>query len=310
MAGMARLGRALTIALCLWAWGVGAALAATPSPSPSLDSVLAPPPGSDFIERTSTAPGVAEGPFDLDGYMALGTSENPGLTRSTLQRDGFISGYGRTWFQRGTQKGVVEAVVAFTGSAGAKRWLAVQETADKTSHDFKSSLSIDGIAPYYGAHLYSASDKTFIDLFAFVKGNDFFEIVAASAHDDLGDMASAQTKKQYDFAPTGTIPESQWVENQGHSFAYNVGFSIVPVLIGIVFIAVVGLVVGLVMRSRRRPALVATGFAQPAFTFSDDGRYWWDGQAWKDAAAEVPPTAQRSPDGRLWWDGRAWRPVP
>jgi hypothetical protein len=43
---------------------------------------------------------------------------------------------------------------------------------------------------------------------------------------------------------------------------------------------------------------------------SDDGKYWWDGQAWKDASLEAPPSAQRSSDGTLWWDGRNWRPVP
>lgn len=307
---MAKLGGALTLAVCLWASGVAAALPATPSPSPSLDSILAPPPGSDYVERTATAPGVAEGPFDLDGYMALGTSENPDLTRSTLKRDGFISGYGRTWIQRGTQRGVVEAVVAFTGSAGAKKWLAVQETADKSSKEFKASLSIDGITSYYGAHLYSAADSAFIDLFAFVKGNDFFEVIAASGKDDLGDMASVQTKKQYAFAPAGTIPESQWVENTVRSAAYDAGRVAGALIVGVLVLAVIVVVVGLVIRSQRRPAMVATALAQPAFTFSDDGRYWWDGQAWKDAAAEVPPTAQRSPDGRLWWDGRTWRPVP
>jgi hypothetical protein len=35
-------------------------------------------------------------------------------------------------------------------------------------------------------------------------------------------------------------------------------------------------------------------------TYSPDGRYWWDGQAWQPAI---------SPDGRLRWTGTAWVPI-
>lgn len=34
--------------------------------------------------------------------------------------------------------------------------------------------------------------------------------------------------------------------------------------------------------------------------FSDDGVWWWDGQAWQPAV---------SPDGRMRWDGRQWQPI-
>lgn len=43
---------------------------------------------------------------------------------------------------------------------------------------------------------------------------------------------------------------------------------------------------------------------------SDDRRWWWDGQQWREAQELAPPTAPRSPDGAWWWDGAAWRPVP
>lgn len=35
--------------------------------------------------------------------------------------------------------------------------------------------------------------------------------------------------------------------------------------------------------------------------FSDDGKWWWDGQNWQPAV---------SADGRMRWDGRQWQPVP
>ena len=69
----------------------------------------------------------------------------------------------------------------------------------------------------------------------------------------------------------------------------------------VVFIAgLIGLAVVLVKRSKPPAAAQLTS----------DGHYWWDGQFWRDAQLEVPPTAKRSADGHLWWDGRQWRAVP
>lgn len=48
----------------------------------------------------------------------------------------------------------------------------------------------------------------------------------------------------------------------------------------------------------------------PATHMSPDGRFWWDGAAWRDASTSVPPTAARSADGAYWWDGSAWRATP
>jgi len=73
-------------------------------------------------------------------------------------------------------------------------------------------------------------------------------------------------------------------------------------------IGVILLVVALVRRSRPRPT-APDGGTWSAVHLSPDGGYWWDGHGWRDAAHEVPATAQRSPDGHFWWDGRQWRPV-
>jgi hypothetical protein len=55
----------------------------------------------------------------------------------------------------------------------------------------------------------------------------------------------------------------------------------------------------------------APGPVPPATThMSPDGRFWWDGAAWRDAATSAPATAPRSPDGMFWWDGGTWRAVP
>ena len=44
--------------------------------------------------------------------------------------------------------------------------------------------------------------------------------------------------------------------------------------------------------------------------WSGDGRFFWDGGTWRDAAtAGVPPYATISDDGRQWWDGFTWRAI-
>ena len=71
-------------------------------------------------------------------------------------------------------------------------------------------------------------------------------------------------------------------------------------------LGVIGVVVGLVMRSRNRPTFGPVAIVQ----MSPDGRYWWDGSGWQDVNLSAPAHAPRSPDGAYWWDGEAWHLVP
>jgi hypothetical protein len=154
-----------------------------------------------------------------------------------------------------------------------------------------------------------ASNQTYGDAFAFVKGNDFFVVIAVSPKDDLGSTAANQTLAQYTAAPDATIPQSQWPQSSSSTAASNFGSFLGGAIVLALLAGVVLLVVGLVRRSRRQTSFAG---AVPAagVQMSPDGRYWWDGQSWRDAQVEVPPTAQRSGDGHFWWDGRQWRPVP
>lgn len=284
------------------------AAAASPSPSPSLDKILTAPP-ADFTELTSS--GTFAGAFDANGYAGTAAPSNASAVAATLQRDGFVAGYGRTWVQRSAAHVLVEVAMAFTGGSGAKKWLTQSEVADKADPNYQHADTITGISPYYGAHFLYKSNNTVGDGFAFVKGNDFFLLVAVSRTDDVLNLATTQSKSQFETAPSSTIPPSQWPENAtaSHSTAYNIGY-----VMGIVFVlaavaAIILAVVFFVLRSRRQTAMPA--FAAPAgVQMSPDGTSWWDGQAWRDAANEAPPSAQRSSDGTLWWDGSNWRPVP
>jgi hypothetical protein len=239
----------------------------------------------------------------------------------TLTHDGFVDGYGETWIHQASQRAMVEAVIAFTGARGARSWLTAAEAGDKADPNYVRADSITGINPYYGGHFKYSSSNTVGDVFSFVKGNDVFIVGVVSTKDDVLSLAATQTKSQYDQAPTATIPSSQWPEN---ATGASGSFPLLAVgIIGVLIVLAVAAVLALALRRRggMTPAMAggagavaAPGaFDSPSATgvqMSTDGKYWWDGQNWRDAAYEVPPSAQRSGDGALWWDGQNWRPVP
>jgi hypothetical protein len=279
---------------------------ASSSPNPSLDTVLAAPPTSDFAEL-ATSP--LHGKFTAhDWAMLSGNTSDAAQTESTLNKDGFVEGFGKTWAQASSGHALIEAVMAFRGGRGAHSALAGMEASDKSDTSYKKADIVTGITPYYGAHFVDSTNQVIEDFFAFVKGNDVFGIAFVSSKDDVLTDATRQIQTQYSSAPGATIPTSQWPENLSPASSFPVALFGA----GLGFIVVVaGLVAFLVLR-RRTPAQGAYASFAPALSLqmSADGSYWWDGQAWRDAAHEAPPAAQRSTDGFYWWDGRTWRPVP
>lgn len=291
----------------------------TPTPSPALSTIVAAAPGSDYVEADKTAPGVIEGAFNAQQYIAFGTTSDPSAVKATLDQDGFIAGYGRTWVQRATAHAIVEAAVAFTGGTGAKNWLAASELADKSDPSYKSAVSITGLGPYYGAYFVNTTNKTYINEYAFVKGNDFYLVAVASGADDVAATAVAQAQAQYKLAPAYTVPPADWpTQPSTNSTAYDIGYLTGHLVFYALLAGLILLVIGLIIRSRRRRAAAAVPAAYGAVTapppgavqLSPDGNFWWDGQAWRDVSREAPPSARRSNDGAFWWDGSIWRPVP
>jgi hypothetical protein len=283
--------------------------AGSPSPSPALSSLLAPAPGADYVEADTTTPGVMEGAFNAQEYASKTSATNPSRVQASLERNGFVSGFGRTWVQRSTQHVLIEAVIAFNGALAAKRWLAAAQYSDKGDAKYQHSISVPGISNYYGAHL--AGIDSFTDMFGMVKGNDYFWVITISRQDDLGTTGATQAKLQYDLAPAYSIPPSMWPESArapGGFNSWQLG-GLTGDLILIAFIlSFIALLTAVIRRGLRRPApptVTAT-----AIQLSPDGNYWWDGTRWKDSNREAPPWAQRSSDRTLWWDGRHWRPVP
>jgi hypothetical protein len=323
---MSRMNRSLRAAavslVALWPLAVSAA---SPSPSPGLDKVLAAPPAG-FSEVTSAS---MHGEFTAHQYASNADVAKQTSVENTLNHEGFVDGYGKTWVSNVAQHVLVEEVIAFTGGRGARDWLTAAEVGDKANKTYQHADSMSGIDPYYGEHIFDSTSKLYGDGFAFAKGNDVFVVAVVSTKDDTLSQATAQTRVQYSSAPDRTIPTSQWPENNqaagNSSSALQLGF----VVGGIVFFALVAgiavVVIGIVRRNGQKAAAAAAYTAADPYAavpytaaavdpggvqLSPDGAYWWDGQAWRDAAHEVPPAAQRSPDGGFWWDGRTWRAVP
>jgi hypothetical protein len=294
---------------------------ATPTPNPSLDMVLAAPPGSDYSDLT-TSP--LHGKFSAHDWASLsGTGSAATETEATLNQDGFVDGYGKTWRQQSSSHTLIEAVMAFSGGRGAGSALTAMEASDKADANFKHSNTISGLGTYYGAHFYfvdpTTGTATVEDFFGFVKGNDVFGIAFVSGKDDVLAAATSQAKSQYDSAPNTTIPSSDWPENAASASSLPAG----AIAIAVGFVVIVVALVAFFLIRRRGPTPMPVGaYVMPAaqgavgapapvgaVQMSPDGNYWWDGQAWRDAAQEAPPMAQRSSDGTLWWDGQKWRPV-
>ena len=279
--------------------------AAEPTPSPALSTMLIAPTGSYTEQQDPTE----DGPVTAQDYSA-----SDSLVLAELQRDHFVQGYARTWVTPDGKHGVVEVVVAFGGHRDAVNWLSTFKSRSTTPYLVRP-ITADGVDPFFGAHYANPSQPLYLDLGAFLKGNDFFTVSALSKADDLGDIATAQAKRQFDAAPAYSISPNQWPENAGRN-SFNFNAPVLPLAIGggVVLIVLILAVWVVVVVVTRRPSQQLAAVAAPAAAegplMSQDGRYWWDGQAWRDATQEAPPDALRSADGYYWWDSRTWRPLP
>ena len=294
---------ALTAALAPMAAG------AAPSPSPTLGLVLAPPPNSDYIEADATSQNVMEGAFNAQQYAAKTSATNQSQVQSSLEHNGFVGGFGRTWVQRSTQHVLIEAVLAFDGARDAQKWLTAAQLSDKSDPRYQHPVSAPGIANYYGSHLVGSG--LFTDNFGMVRGNDYFWVITISRQDDLGSAGATQAKAVYDFAPPYTIPPSKWPEAIATPRETVSGLGpLIGDLLLVAFLFSLGILIFAGIRRSVRRSAIPPVDAGAAVQLSPDGNYWWDGKRWRDSSREAPAWARMSSDRKLWWDGRHWRPVP
>ncbi len=280
------------------------AAASTPSPSPALATMLIAPTGA-YEELQSSQ---QDGPMTAADYAG-----SDSLVLDELKRDGYVQGYLRTWVTPDRKHYLVEEVIAFGGHRDASNWLNTFKGMSASQYLVRS-ITADGVDTYFGAHYAEPTQPLYFDRGVFLKGNDFFGVTALSQADDLGDLETTQAKRQFDAAPAYSISPNRWPENASRS-SFSLTAYAVPLAIGgsaaLIVLLLAALMIVVVL-ARRRPTPVAA-VAPPAAEgplMSEDGRYWWDGQAWRDATKEVPPDSMRSADGYYWWDSRTWRPMP
>lgn len=189
-----------------------AALFAAPTPVVSLDSLIAPPPTS-YVPHTETN-GIPVGAFDAGAYARYLSAGDGSSTASSLTRDGFAGGFGASWTEQTTGRGLEELVVAFAGARGARSWLLTAEAAARASAYFVRRILVAGIGrSYYGLHYADPTGPSYADVVSFVKGNNFFMVGFSSSADDLGDLVVARAKAQFDYAAADSIPPALWPEN-------------------------------------------------------------------------------------------------
>lgn len=210
------------------------------------------PAGSNYVDYND--PGIPlEGDFGIEAYVSWLNAPDTAAAATSLKRFGFVAGHGHVWTQTTSSHLLLEAVMAFSGAAGAQQWLRESEALDKTDALYAHAIAVSGLGSYYAWHGANPTGPEYADYVGFVKGNDFFMVISDSEADDLGDTAPAQSKHQYDAAPPYTIPPSQWPENR--SSLTGVLARLVPgaiVLEAAVLLAVV-IATAAVLVARRRP---------------------------------------------------------
>ena len=292
---LARAALLSVLSLCLIGAGPSVAAAAPPD----LAGILADPPSPDF----QPVPGGGTGNFGPQDVETIASNSSNGTAaRQRLTKDQFTRGYEKGWVVQSSGLVLVEGVYEFKLNSGARDYFGASKTGDSSNSDFKGFFDTPGLSPAYGAHFMS-SDGFPSDAVVFVKGNLNLVVVMGNRGGVDSTRVLAQAKAQYGFAPSNTLPQpgASGSPVDRSSAARLVG----EITAGVLVVAVVVGVLGLLMR-RRRPAPAAV----VPLTLSGDGRYWWDGGAWHDAETSVPHGVQRSPDGAYWYDGTRWRLVP
>jgi hypothetical protein len=264
-----------------------------------LHPLLASPPSADWIDVASSPINLV-GDFTAHEYAA-DVARNSGI-EFDLNLYGFTRGYALEWAQRGSNDLLVERVFEFRDVKGARSWYTLLRLIDKIYGNYTSDIPMPASVPNsYGA-LFTLSDGTLQSWIEFRKGNLAFEVVTDSTKNDLSATAVTQAATEYASAPSQTqVPPG--AGQAVNEWLRNIGIAVGAVVVAVAIVVTVTIV--LVTR-RRRPATFLIGGP----TMSPDGAYWWDGQRWREASIEAPPTAPRSPDGAHWWDGRTWRPLP
>lgn len=257
---------------------LGAVLIAAGAPAveagTDLSAYLPPPPGTDWIEASRT-PDIIAGSFTAHDYGVL---VQDAASERSLNRYGFVAGFGRTWAQKVSQDYLVERVFQFNSPNGATYWYQGLKLDNQTSKYYRREINALDSTPSFGVELaYDNGDHEFRVEFA--KGSLMFVVHLISSGSDLSQTALSLAQAEYELAPVSTGATNAAPLSQSAMNAMGIAFIALVVIVTTVLFV-------LVRSSRRRapPPAVASGYQ-----VSPDGHYWWDGTRWRLVATDPPP---------------------
>ena len=233
---------------------------ATTSPSPAtLRAALADPIEPSYVEADVAAAGTLEGPFDAEAYAAysgLDVQTGQAMVRS-LQRNGFVGGYGRQWYQPRGSEYLGELVMVFTRSSGASSIANASKIRYQQDAGFQSLVEPHLNKGSFGVTEVSAGYHWTAVIFE--KGNNLFAIAQGSIGDFMTDQALAQARRAYAFAPSsigGSAPS-------GDRFGFGQYLRLIAAAGVMLLLAIAAVVATIVVVRTQRPGPAAAARPQP-----------------------------------------------
>ena len=250
----------------LAAWLSLAALAGGQG-SIDLSEVVAKPLDAEFTE--SGGAGFLTGAFDAHRYAVWLATTGSQVTpiEDTLNAEGFVRGYARSWSRPIHQEVGVgesrlqylsETVEEFQSDVGATQRLNGTQAYTLNMSGYQNKIE-PSIANAYGAVVdlgYSIEYTV-----AFRKGNDAYYVEMESGVNNLTDQVTAQARSQYDVAPAYSIPPDKWRAPEQPAGVANVqddryilARSLFSPVVGVPVFILVGVVLVWLRRVRRPSA--------------------------------------------------------
>jgi hypothetical protein len=205
-----------------------------------------------FVEVDLGTRNAVEGYFDAAGFAnATGTDAAARQSISDeLTSEGFVTGYGRQWYQPKKSDWLYEVVMVFrdrTSASAAASWNKVE---------YARSSSFDA---FVDVHLNSnayALTETIQDfqwtVVVFTRSNDMFVIARGSNADYMTDRGLAQAQRAYSQAPNGTALPQQSPPTAAFA-KYIRPVAIVGLVGALMLAAALGVIVFVVFAPRIQP---------------------------------------------------------
>ena len=211
--------------------GTGIA-ADTPTPA-ALRAVLADPVDPAYVEVDQGTQGTIEGPFDAARYADSGALPNAQLRQrmiDRLNRNGFLSGYGREWYKPRERIFLGETVLAFVNTAGAAALWKMGKVDYAAGKGFDKFVDASGIPGAYALNEVSTEGFHWT-IVSFTKGNELFAVAGGSDSEYTSAEVLAQGRKEFALASPGALASTRPTGRVGFVVALILVAAVISVLV-------------------------------------------------------------------------------